>query len=102
MPSADKVDVPKYLVHPSDRLAYDGPDQTSIKKNNPILACNKGPTYQLSGHNGWVSVNKSENLGRKNAPEVSKVPLSDAETYQFKPNWMQTMPQTMLGNSIPT
>lgn len=30
----------------------------------------------LSCRSGWLSVNPSENLNRKNAPEVSKLPLN--------------------------
>lgn len=42
----------------------------------------------VSKFQGWLSVNDSQKLTRKNAPEIAKVPLSDFQKLQFKPHWM--------------
>jgi hypothetical protein len=59
----------------------------------------------LSCRNGWLSVNQAENLNRKNAPEVSKLPMNPEQKQYFKPTWMHTLPKTgikMNERIIPT
>jgi hypothetical protein len=43
----------------------------------------------MSKHNVWITVEKSKNFSRKNAPEVAKVPQNEFEKMAQKPTWME-------------
>lgn len=37
VPSIERIDVPKYLVHPSNRMEYEDTEQTIPQKNVPKI-----------------------------------------------------------------
>lgn len=67
------------MVSKPDYLAAPEGKETNTQETRSVV----------SKFNGWLSINDSEKLTRKNAPEISKLPLADMQQAQFKPKWMQ-------------
>jgi hypothetical protein len=57
-----------------------------ITNNNIDQKGNKTVLSKFSG--GWVTIDETKSLNRKNAPEVSRKPLTEEQKMKCKPNWM--------------
>lgn len=48
-----------------------------------------GNRQVISRFTGWVTVDEDSKLTRKNAPEVTKQPMTENQKMKFKPSWME-------------